>query len=320
MKIYSSKIYDLLLALYIVYLRNNPDMVDEFDYIERPNIEYVNKIITEFSKYDCNELFKYISCFNEISIPINIAIGLTENYEIDQNIMKVDYINSNMNYGSLNDFVLLLKEFALKVDWNKIYNKNRFIYNELINEFDKIDYSKFLTEINNFYGNESKSYNFIISIFMNGGFGIKDNQGNLYYIKGFKYNMDKFEYDMPFIIECMFHEFSHPSVNPLIDKYYELFSIDKIYQEAIDNGFPKCYQDKKIFLYEYFVRANANVLVNKFYPNTKIEDWIINYGFIHLQDLSDYIYNHYKKYDKFEHLFINELIDYFNNMNDHLIK
>ena len=60
MKIQILKQYELLLALHILYLKNNPDMEDEFDFIEIPNISFVDEIIDELSKYDCSELFKYI--------------------------------------------------------------------------------------------------------------------------------------------------------------------------------------------------------------------------------------------------------------------
>lgn len=322
MKIQILKQYELLLALHILYLKNNPDMEDEFDFIEIPNISFVDEIIDELSKYDCSELFKYIENFNASEIPVEIAIGLDDNFEINQTKMKIEYINNNMNYGSLSEFVQLLKEFSIKVNWNNIYNRNKNVYDKLINDFNELNYSSFVSDINNFYGTSNIEYNYIISIFMNGGFGVSDKDGNLYYIKGFKYNIDnkEFEYDIPFIIECMFHEFSHPNVNPLVDNYYEQFNIEELYKEAIQNNFPKCYQNKKTFLYEYFVRACANTLVNNYYPNTKIEDWIINLGFIHLQELSDYIYNNYKKYDKFENLFTFKLIEYFNNLNKNIKK
>ena len=77
---------------------------------------------------------------------------------------------------------------------------------------------------------------------------------------------------------------------------------------------PKTYQNKKVLLYEYFVRANANVLVRKYYPDITISEWIKNLGFIYLEKLADYIYQNFEGYSNYEDFFKKELVDFFNDI------
>ena len=95
---------------------------------------------------------------------------------------------------------------------------------------------------------------------MNGGFGISNISNDNFYIRGFYYDekTKSFENNMRYLNECLFHEFSHPIINPLVDKYFGLFTnINEIQEDALKNDLPKAYSSNpKTLLYEYFVRCN----------------------------------------------------------------
>lgn len=125
----------------------------------------------------------------------------------------------------------------------------------------------------------------------------------------------KFFYDKEYLLECLFHEFSRPQVNSLVDKYYDLFTnIERLVKNSIANNLPKTYQNGRTILYEYFVRANAYIMTLKYYPDSKISDWILQHGFKYLNDLASYTSDNINKYNNYEELFKNELIIYMNSI------
>ena len=317
LKICVLKQYELLLALHVAYLLEFPSEKEKYDFIEIPNIDYAGKIKKMINIAECKSLIKYIQNFKDESVSINIAIGLDDCYEINERLMDREYIEKYLGYGTLEQFVILLKEFAQKICWDSFFDENIDFYQKIIDIMDNFPKNLDLTDINRFYGLKDTQYTCVLSVLMNGGFGPKDKEENLYYVRGIGYNekIKKFEIDEKYLCECMFHEFSHPVVNALVDKYFSSFvHIDDIYKEAILNGLPKTYQNKKVLLYEYFVRANANVLVRKYYPDITISEWIKNLGFIYLEKLADYIYQNFEGYSNYEDFFKKELVDFFNDI------
>lgn len=316
-----NKIYDLILALHIAYIKKYPEMKNEFDFIEIPPIEYVDDIcnMIDIDKYP--GVIAFLEQYTDETVPIYIAIGMDDNYEFNLEKVNSDYINKYLGNTDIHEFSKLLKRLADDIKWDAFYEEHREFYNSLLKEFcvfpEELDLDDILDDINKFYGVVSKKYHFIPSVLMNGGFGPSDNLGNLYYVKGFQFNnaAKKFEFNLEYLLECMFHEFSHPFVNSIVDKFFDRFIIDEFYNEAIEFGLPKTYQNKKIFLYEYFVRANAYYLLKKYYTNAEVDDWSASMGFIHLEKLVDCVQHNIKYYHNYEELFDDVLIDFVNNLN-----
>lgn len=209
----------------------------------------------------------------------------------------------------------------MEIKWDDFFESNKDFYQNLILEFSKFLSNLDLSDIEKFYGSSGESYNYIPSILMNGGFGPSDKEGNLYYIRRFQYNEKekRFEQDIPYLVECLFHEFSHPFVNLLVnllvDKYFHLFSnIDDLFLEAKQFDLPLCYCNQKTLLYEYFVRANAFILKLHYYPNAQISTYMKNHGFIYLDEIVSHTLEHKKDYDSYEAFFEESLIPFINQM------
>ena len=308
---------ELILALYAVYLKKHPELKEEYDFIEFPPVVYVEELENLINIEKCNELIKYLEGFNDCSLSANIAIGLTNDFEIDYERIDYEYIKKYMSYGTLEEFVRLLKKLANEIKWDEFINQNKEYYVNLVNRFSDFPANLDLNDIKKYYGNGLISYNYIPSILMNGGFGTSNKLGDAYYIRGIQFydKTNDFHYDPKYLLECMFHEFSHPLINPIIDKYFDKFTnIDEIFKEAIKNGLPKCYsQNQKTLLYEYFVRTNAYILTLKYYQEIDIE-WIKEHGFIHLDEIIEFTLKNRSKYETYEEFFVEEMIDYFNNI------
>ena len=307
MNIEINKQYELILAIHAVYLLKYPELKEEFDFIETPNIEYVHELekLIPIEKYP--EMIKYINNFTDCSVPINLGIGINDSYEIDDKKIQTEYVNKYMNYGSIDCFVNELKKIANDIKWNKFLEKYIPFYQEVINKYCKFPDNLDLADIGRYYSIKTKTFTFIPSVLINGGFGPSDKEGNLYYNKGLYYNEEKncFEVDSEYLVECLFHEFSHPIVNPLVDKYLANTDIlEEFYKDAIKNNLFKTYSmHPETVIYEYLVRANAYILTSKYFKSNMPaieDDWVIPYGFTYLPDLVYFTEENLSKYDNYE--------------------
>lgn len=312
-----NKSLELMLAIHSVYLKEHPEYVDEFNFVEVPPISYVNELESIINSVEHQNLINDLIEFTDESECVNIALALTNDYELDKDKANLSQINKYLGNVDLEEFINRFKEYADKINWNSFYESHQQFYIQLYSQFCDFPENLDLNDINNFYGTNETNYNYIPSILMNGGFGVKNIDNNMYYIRGIQWWKEekRFYYDKKYLLECLFHEFSHPQVNPLVDKYYDLFTnIESLIKYSIDNNLPKTYQNGRTILYEYFVRANAYIMTLKYYPDSKISDWILQHGFKYLNDLASYTSNSINKYNNYEELFKNELIIYMNNI------
>ena len=152
------KQYELLLALHVAYLLEFPSEKKKYDFIEIPNIDYVRKIKETIDIAECKRLIKYIQNFKDESVSINIAIGLDDCYVINERLMDRGYIEKYLGYGTLEQFVTLLKEFAQKIHWDSFFYENIDFYQKIIDIMDKLPKNLDLTDINRFCGVKNRKY------------------------------------------------------------------------------------------------------------------------------------------------------------------
>ena len=201
-----------------------------------------------------------------------------------------------------------------KINWQAFLLKHKSLFTELIAILN-LPQNFNIKDLQKFYGYSFENYYYIVSPLINGGFGHHNSQ-DIYCIRGFQYNekLQKFEEDSNYLIENMFHEYSHAYINPLIDKYYNLFeNKEQFLNTALKNHLPTIYQNEKALLYKYFVRSIAKILS---FPYTKEMDfaWITKNGFIYLEKLTKYIMQKKVNYKSFEKLFVSDLIPFINQL------
>ena len=315
-----NKQYELILAIHAVYLIKHSELrKDEFDFIETPNIEYMYDLEKIIPIQNYPEMIKYITNFTDCSVPINLGIGINDSYELDYKKIQTEHINKYMNYGSIEGFAVQLKKIANDINWDDFFLEHFPFYHDIIDKYCKFPDNLDLADIGKYYGVKPKTYTFIPSVLMNGSFGPSDKEGNLYYNYGIKYYDDikDFYVNNEYLVECLFHEFSHPIVNPLVDKYLANTDILEIfYQEAIKNDLFKTYSIyPETIMYEYLVRANAYILASKYFKESipPIEDdWVIPHGFAYLPNLVYFTEENLPKYKIYEE-FVQKAIPLFMN-------
>ena len=303
-----NKQYELILAFHAVYLLKHPELrEEELDFIETPNIEYMHDLEKLIISENYLEMIKYITNFTACTVPICFGISINDEYEIDYKKIDTEQINKFMEYGSIEGFASELEKLATDINWDEFFENSISFYKKFVDEYCKFPDDLDLTDISKYYKVQPKSYTFISSVLMNGGFGPSDKEGNLYYNRGFYYDEEKqcFADDNEYLVECLFHEFSHPIVNPLVDKYLSGTDIlESFYQDALKNNLLKTYCNcPEIVMYEYLVRANAYILTSKYFKDSMEpieDDWVIPHGFTYLPELVYFTINNLSKYENYE--------------------
>lgn len=318
MNVLVDKKLELMFAIHAVYLKNHPEARDKLDFIETPPVKYLDELEQLINSKEHQELINAILEFKDESTCVEIALSLDENYNFDSTIAHLDYIEPYLGNVNLEKFVEQFKTFAYEIKWDSFFENHKSFYQELFSSFCDFPRDLNLNDIKNFYGKMSQSYNYIPSILINGGFSHSDKLGNLYYIRGILWHEEKnkFYYDKDYLLECLFHEFSHPNVNYLVDANISLFTnLDKLFEDALKHNLPKTYSSQKsTLLYEYFVRANAFILTTKYYPEMLIDDWILEHGFSYLGEITEFTIQNMSKYKNYEEFFIQEMISFMNNI------
>lgn len=237
---------ELMLAIQAVYQIKIEKQV--FDYIETPPIPYLDELINFLNIDEFQSLIKDILEFEDESTSISIALSLNDNYELDKTNAYLE--NNFLGNVDIDKFIKKFKQYAKKIKWDNFFNSHMSFYQQLALQFCDFPQDLDLNDIKNFYGKKFNSYNYIPSILVNGGFSYHDNNGNTFYVRGILWskNEKKFVYDKKYLLECLFHEFSHPIVNNLVDKYISSFSnLDIFFKDALNNKLPKTYSLKKYY-------------------------------------------------------------------------
>lgn len=140
---------------------------------------------------------------------------------------------------------------------------------------------------------ENTQFLYNISLLINGGFSAnKENETR--YVKGIGNNIEANKEKNEYITVCLYHEFAHYFVNPLVDEFFTNEAlVEKLYNESIENGLPNTYsQNKLTVVYEYFVRALSIIFSKKEVSDKEIEediDWFKSTGFIRIEEIINFI-------------------------------
>lgn len=205
------------------------DVLKHFGAFRRhPAVEWFNKVCMQPRKMN-------------FSAPAFIMLYTDSRLNLRTDLQFDDFVLSRAGGNdSLKQFLLLLKDFAAKSSFNKFYEEHAPYYHRMIDgtiaQVDSIDHVK---ELESFYGVRQKSYNIVlVSLYNHVGYGNwivrEDGASEVFDTMGPQCIKD----GMPFFGDCDYleyltrHEFSHPFVNPLTDKYWSLV---KAYSSNFDS-------------------------------------------------------------------------------------
>jgi hypothetical protein len=164
------------------------------------------------------------------SAPSNIMLFTDNNLRLREDVVLDSFVvNRAGGIDSLVIFLDLLRDFAIQSSFNKFYQKQQDYYVTIIDStINNLGNQNFVSELEAFYGQNQKSYNIVlVSLYNFVGFGnsllYSDGKRDLYNTMG----PSSVENDVPFFgdenyLKYMIrHEFSHPFINPMTEKYWD---------------------------------------------------------------------------------------------------
>lgn len=287
------------------YLEKHPYMLNEEankDYNDRLQKHFVNfkdhKIIKTINYMIENLNFNFDAPYNIILSQFDEKFNLT-NEDTNDEYMKI--IKSNQGQ----DFLKNVKDFIEETKFYKFYKSNIEFYNKNIKiEEEDLLKTPIKEYIKNFYGFDNTKKNYYCNLlFVDcsvGGYGLSYND-NPYATMSAQFSNDQKFY--PIAKAWLFHELSHPIINPLTAKYLknEKNIINSEERKILREN---AYGSIESIINEYIIRASEVI----FYPycnasRLNIENLIkrnIKKGFIHIQKFVKFLTEYNEKRDEYK--------------------
>lgn len=192
------------------------------------NIEYREKIIKHFNAFKNEKAVKLLNeicnklSFN-VDAPIALIWQLDENYRFDK-LLPYPFEKRLNSSILVVEFLNQLPHFVEVSGFEEFYKSNQKYYNKIIKETEQFVH---LDAIENFF-NEFYKMDFPTKFIINllphsthGNYGVK-SKGTIVCNLCAKEVNGQLAFVYNDIGNLIVHEFSHPIVNPLVDKYAEL--------------------------------------------------------------------------------------------------
>jgi len=187
----------------------------------------------EFKEHPAVKMFDRLSSqprMLNFSAPSNVMLYTDNKLQLREDVVLDNFVlNRAGGPDSLAVFLELLRDFATLSSFNEFYQKNKDYYLSIINSAtDNLGTRNYISELEAFYGKKQKSYNMIlVSLYKAVGFGNSllhtDNTYDLYNTMGplrVENNVPFFG-DESYLKYMIRHEFSHPFINPVTEKYWD---------------------------------------------------------------------------------------------------
>lgn len=316
MKIGFKKTLEFIYALQVMILFLYRDSEGELEFIQLTYTEYFCEIYELLKKEDLKELeyfFKF--ALRNTADSAILAVALDDDF----NLKYEPPVHTELSEDEIHYYVHLIKDIADRVNWDKFFSDHESFYNASIKKFCRLPEDFNLDEYIKFYNIEPNSFNYVLTFFIWDAFGISDDSTNFYCIQGFNY-YDKEETlvdEYPFLIDNIFHEFSHPICNAIVEKYFHLIERpERLLEFSIAHGLPKGYSyNVQTVYYEYLVRSVAYILSAYYCADSSIVvKHNFSLGFVLLDDFVDKLSYCIGKYDSFEEMYVSELIPFINSL------
>ncbi len=271
-------------------------------------IDLTNKEVNKFIEYLKNHL--YFSALAEIMNSVN-----DNEYDL-QYLAK----ECNKDIGTLKIAIDLMENFFNTLNMPYLYAKYQNFYLKNLGKICEY-YDKFnLNTICDFYNNYENTLNFNVS-FISGNFGTR-YKNNLFCT--IKFPMEKLNCILKKEkISFIFHEFSHPFVKKIIDRYSNQLNFVNKHEDLVYND--KLYQYHTPFglFEEVIVRSNECYLAVDDLELEKLQIYINKQkklNIFYFQDLVNLLFQKYSLYNNYEIFFLKEIIPFYQQIVSNDIK
>ena len=232
--------------------------------------EYTTRIRHFFEKHLNDPIYTYIESLIPngftFSRPVELMLSLGNRTDfVMQHSLSDLCIEYCGGLSAIQKLFHMLKNFERKIDYFTFFEKAKSYYDPIVKKANSIvNKYPYISLLENQYGTEQDSYNYIISSLMVGNFGISfvDNRtlkASIFSV----YATDDFSMSPAILL----HEFSHPFINPLTDKYMdavkEYESTYELLKQYKLSGYQSGYGDWIECVNEHLVRAMVIHLLRK---------------------------------------------------------
>ena len=188
---------------------------------------------SSFSDHPAVRMFDRLSLqprMLNFSAPSNIMLYTDRRLDLREDIIPDGFVLDRAHgIDTVRLFLELMSDFAHESSFNEFFEAHRDFYLEFTDAtISNLGSADYVSELEGFYGISQKSYNIVlVSLYGTVGYGnsliMKDGRREIYNTMGPRRVMENIpfygdEASLKYIIR---HEFSHPFVNPLTEKYWD---------------------------------------------------------------------------------------------------
>ncbi|MGL5756761.1 MAG: DUF4932 domain-containing protein [Paraclostridium sp.] len=300
-----------------------------FSPIIETNNMYTNEIKNYFGKFKNHKIYNQIEEMTQngffLGRPIELALSIDmlndfkSKYEISNTSVEMSGGQKNID-----KLIKLLKRFEKETDFQNFIPKiNSYYVPSILKINNHLNKYPFIEATEKFYGSTNINYNFIVSNLSKGNFGI-----------GFKNKNNKIDIYTVFTLDCIsknedenelnrgalscntiFHELSHPIINPiteknkkLINQYKSAYEYLKTYKTPFSG-----YADWEECVNEHIIRAFSIMMTRRYrgdYYADKHLKHDYDLGYKYIPNLIDKLQDYEKNRDRYKNIecFYEELI------------
>lgn len=224
--------------------------------------EYTTAVRAHFEPHTAHPVYAFVEEMIPqgftFARPVELALSLGEGDDFSMQYRVSDFCTECCGgMPKIEELLRLLKAFDRKVEYCSFYNREKGFYESYLEKARVVaEAHPYVELLEREYGKEQGPYQLVITSLMKGNFGIvfeeeRTRKSHIYAVlstEGFSISPN-----------ILFHEFSHPFINPLTEQYAE--EVAK-YQDAYERlkpyklpGFGSGYGDWQECVNEHLVRA-----------------------------------------------------------------
>ena len=270
--------------------------------------EYTYSIKSFFQNYKNHKIYEVVE--NMIphgftfSRPVEIALSLDSRDLSIQFPLSPLCIEYSGGILKINELLELLKDFVKESNYFSFFESKSYFYDAYIKKANQtVRSNAFVSILENEFGKQQNSYNFVISSLMKGNFGIcfqnsVTKKADIFSV----FSSDDFSLSPAILL----HEYSHSFINPLTEKYHDI--VQK-YQETYEilakyklPNYLSGYEGWEECVNEHFVRA-MTIYILRNIQYTELADQLLHNDLYCGYKYIPHILERYEYYDSHRHLY-----------------
>ncbi len=271
--------------------------------------EYTRQIRYFFQTYLTDSIYSYLESLIlngfTFSRPVELMLSLGDRTDFVSQYTLSDFcIRYCGGLSAIHSLLYMLRDFERKTGYFAFWEQVKKYYDPVVAQAKKLaNQYPYVSLLEKEYGKEQNSYHYVLSSLMVGNYGISFTEKGTEKKSMFSvFSTDEFSMSPAVLL----HEFSHPFINPLTEKFKEAV---KEYEGAYEllkqyklPGYQSGYGDWNECVNEHFVRAMVIHLLKKCGLMDMADQMLRNDLHLGYQYLP-FILEQYQYYDENRHIY-----------------